>query len=127
MKELKAWQSFVLLHLWVYLAMLPIVHVFFGTFSLYQFYSPLLTMLFIIFYPAELFLHFIAQGETLDPLIDYLMSIQIKVVEILLPLWSLFIYLVLSVLAIFYKFFFHLTLFFNLSLLGYFLYRVTEL
>lgn len=126
MKELRAWQSFVLLHLWVYAAMLPIVHVFFGTFSLYQLYSPLLTMLFIVFYPVELFLHLITQGTVLDPLIDYLMDIPITTVEILLPLWTLFVYLFLSVLAIFNKLFFYLILLFNLSLLGYFLYRITE-
>ncbi len=127
MKELKAWQSFVMLHLWVYLAMLPIVHVFFGTFSLYQLYSPLLTMLFIIFYPAELFLHFIAQGDSLDTFIDHLINLQINTIEVFLPLWSLFVYILFSVLAVFHKLFFNLILFFDLGLLCHFLYRVTEL
>ena len=127
MQELKAWQSFILLHLWVYLAMLPIVHLFFGTFSLYQLLSPLLTMLFILFYPLELLLHLLGEGAMLDPLLESLFSIKMRVKELLLPLWSLFLYLILSLFAIFHRLFFLSILFFNLGLLGYFLYRIAEL
>ncbi len=126
MSGLKAWQSFVLLHLWVYLAMLPIVHLFFGTFSLYQLYSPLLTMLFILFYPVELLLHLIVRGDLLDPVLYYLLHLPIKTIEIFLPLWSFVGYLVFSILAVFHKSFFILVFLFDLGLLGYFLYRITE-
>jgi len=126
MKSIKPWQSFILLHGWVYLAMLPIVHVFFGTFSLHQLYSPLLTMLFILFYPLELFLHLIGQGASLDFLLTALLSVQTKAVDIMLPLWSLFLYIFLSLLAVLHKFFFKLILLFTFGFLGYLLYSITE-
>ena len=125
MKELRAWQSFILLHVWVYLCMLPVVHIYFGTFSLYQLFSPLLTMLFIIFYPLELLLHAIGEGNRLDFILVYLLDIELKSIEILLPLWSLFAYIFISLLAIKHKFFFYLILVFTLFLLGYLLYGIT--
>ncbi len=126
MKELKHWQSFILLHLWIYLAMLPIIHVYFGVFSPYQLYSPLLSMLFILFYPLELFLHVIGEGGILDFVINDLLDIHIRTVKILLPLWILPLYIILSILAIFYRFFFVLIFFLMSGFLGHFLYRVTE-
>lgn len=125
MKELRAWLSFILLHLWVYLCMLPVVHIYFGTFSLHQLFSPILTMLFIIFYPLELFLHVIGEGDRLDFVLVYLLNIELKSIEILLPLWSLIYYVLFSLLAIRYKFFFYFILAFTMSLLSYLLYSVT--
>ncbi len=126
MKALKPWQSFILLHLWVYLAMLPIVHVYFGTFSLHQLYSPLLTMLFIAFYPLVLFLHLVGQGDSLDFLLNILLSIQAKSIEVFFPLWGLFFYLILSILAVFNKLFFYFLFLFTFGFLGYLLNRIAE-
>ncbi len=125
MNQLRAWQSFILLHLWVYLCMLPVVHVYFGSFSLYQLFSPILTMLFIVFYPLELFLHVIGEGNQLDFVLDHLLGLEFKSIEILLPLWSLVAYVFISLLAILHKFFFFCLLGFTVSLLGYFLYGIT--
>lgn len=126
MKELKTWQSFILLHFWVYLAMLPVVHYFFGSFSLYQLYSPLLTMLFILFYPLTLVLHLFSVGSLLDVFLEYLVDLDIFVIQIFVPLWLLTFYIFISFLAILHRFIFYFLLFFNLGLLGYFLYRITE-
>ena len=124
LKELKPWQSFLLLHIWVYLAMLPLVHYFYGTFSLYQLYSPLLTMLFIVFYPLELFIHVITEGARLDFVLEWFLNIKTKTIEVILPLWALLIYLILSLLSIFDRRFFYLLLFLCMTTLGYFLYRI---
>jgi len=125
MKELKPWQSFILIHFWVYLAMLPIVHYFFGSFSLVQLLSPMLSMLFIVFYPLALLLHLVGFGDMLDPMLEYILSLKLLVTQVFIPLY-LFVFIVfISLLSIVYKGFFYLLFFFNLSLLGYFLYGVT--
>jgi competence protein ComEC len=125
MKALKAWQSFILLNFWVYLAMLPLVHYFFGMFCMQQLFSPLLTMLFILFYPLELFLHLINQGARLDFLLEYLLTLKLHSVELFTNIWVLFFYLTLTLLALFKKFFFYALFVFNLGFFGYLLNGVT--
>lgn len=125
MKALKAWQSFILMHIWVYLAMLPIVHYFFGSFSLMQLLSPLLTMLFILFYPLSLFLHLLGIGHSLDWVLEELLGLSIIVSEEFVPLWFFLFIILISLLAIKSRGFFYLLFIFNLALLGYFLYGVT--
>jgi competence protein ComEC len=124
MKELKAWQSFILLHVWVYLAMLPLVHYFFGIFSMGQLLSPVLTIAFILFYPLSLFLHLISQGDLLDGLLQLFFSLELRVEHFLLNIYLVSLYLLFSLLAIFHRFIFYGLFFFNLMLLGYFLYGV---
>jgi len=126
MQELKAWQSFVLLNVWVFLAMLPVVHYTFGSFSLYQLVSPLLSMAFILFYPLALGSHLISQGSLLDPILDYMLALDIYVVDIFINIWFLSLYLCISLLAIFHRFFFYLLLFLCLSFLAYMLYGIAE-
>lgn len=106
--------------------MLPFVHYFYGAFSLHQLLSPLLTMLFILFYPLELFLHLIGQGTRLDFVLHYLLGLEITVIELLLPFWLFLLYLCLSLAAIFSRFIFALLGLFCFILLAYFFYRVTE-
>lgn len=127
MQGLKPWQSFLLLHLWVYAAMLPFVHYFYGSFSLHQLFSPLLTMLFILFYPLELFLHLIGQGARLDFIVHYLLSLEVSVIELFIPFWAFLLYLALSLLAIFSRYLFALLGLFCFTLLAYFFYRVAQL
>ena len=125
MKRLKVWQSFILLHLWVYMTMLPVVHYFYGSFSLYQLYSPLLSMLFIVFYPVTLLLHLLSLGDVLDPILDYMVELEIPVTQIHTALWVLLLYLGVSFLAIFSKAFFYLLGLFSSLIMAYFLYSVT--
>lgn len=126
MKELKVWQSFILLHIWVYLAMLPLVHFFYGSFSLYQLYSPLLSMLFILFYPLVLISHLLSIGEVLDPILDGLLSLDLHVIELFTDIRIFFLYLFISLLAVIYRVFFLLLFLFGFLFLSYLLYRITE-
>ncbi len=61
----KVWQ-FVGIHIWVYAMMLPVSLALFETFSIYHPLSVVWTILFILFYPLELFLHLIGFGMWLD-------------------------------------------------------------
>ncbi len=125
-QDVKPWQSFILLHLWVYLAMLPVVHYFFGSFSLHQLYSPLLTMLFIIFYPMALGSHMVGLPTLLDPVIEELLRTRLFVIESFTPALFFYTYLIISLLAVYKRFFFFVTLLFSLLFLVYLLYGVAE-
>ena len=64
----------IILPIFLYIAMFPISHYFFGNFNYYQLLSPIVTILFTIFYPFEIFLHLIGEGGIIDPLIkEYLL------------------------------------------------------
>jgi competence protein ComEC len=112
--HLKNWQIFLLLNFWVYIAMVPIVHFIFPDFSLYQLFSPFLTMAFSIFYPFEMFLHLIGFGDMLDAVVLKLFSFKAEIYKIQTPLWFLLSYLVVSILAIFHKSIIFVILGFNL-------------
>ncbi|WP_419769686.1 MAG: ComEC/Rec2 family competence protein [Candidatus Marinarcus sp.] len=91
--------QFALFNCWIYLAMNPITHYFFGTISYLQLFSPLITVLFTLFYPLELLLHLIGYGGIFD---DYLLQVvQLKpyASELFTPLWFLFIYGAISLLS----------------------------
>ena len=125
MKDLRPWQSFILIHIWVYLAMLPIVHYFFGSFVLAQLFSPLLSMLFILFYPMSLVVHLLGFADVLDSSLEYLLGLHLSAIKIFIPLWYFLFIIFISIVAIFKKGFFYLLLMLNLALLGYFLDGVT--
>ncbi len=99
----RKWLIVVLLNVWVYMLMIPIVHLFFDTFSFHQLYSPLLSIVFSIFYPFEIFLHLIGEGDLLDGYILTLLNQKAQIYHFKTPLWYLLPYLILSVFAIFEK------------------------
>ncbi len=99
--KLKEWQIVLLLNIWVYVMMLPIVHYIFPKFTFLQLLSPLLSIAFIIFYPLELFLHLIGQGSLLDGLILKLFELKSTVYHIHTPLWFLVLFVGLSFFILF--------------------------
>ncbi len=122
---LKNWQIFLLLNIWVYLMMLPIVHFIFGIFTLYQLFSPLLSIIFVIFYPLELLLHLINHGNLLDSFLLTLFSIKPTIVSVKIPLWFLAIFASFSLLSIYKKVFLYILIFIDLSFFSYLLYSNT--
>ncbi len=106
--HLKNWQIVILLNFWVYLAMVPIVHYIFSTFSLHQLYSPFISIAFSIFYPLEIALHLVGLGGLLDGVLESFLSMDIKTYTIYTPFWFLIFYLVISLVAIYKKGFLYL-------------------
>ncbi len=97
------WVVLVLINVWVYLAMLPVVHSIFGTFSLYQLLSVPLTLLFSLFYPLSMALHAVGLGDLADGWIVELLKLPTdgRSVEVITPVWALALFGALSVAALF--------------------------
>ena len=103
-KEYNKWLiSFVFIPFGIFILMLPVVHYIFGMTSLYQLFSPLLSILFVPFYPIVILLHIIGSGALFDEVLLWLFSSPMQGKENLLPLWSMFLYMGLSIASIWRK------------------------
>ncbi len=91
---------FLGLDVFVFTAMLPIVHAFFPVFTLLQLSSPLWSVVFIVFYPLVLFLHLIGQGGVLDSVVLSFLHVEAQSYMLSIPYWFLVPYISLSLLAI---------------------------
>ena len=100
-KEVKVWIiTFILIPFGIFILMLPIVHAIFGVTSGYQLLSPILSLLFVPFYPLGMLLHLIGMGGLLDNALLWLFALPSQSKEMLLPGWVTFSYIALSLGAI---------------------------
>jgi len=106
--HLNKYVQFGFFNFWIFFAINPITHYFFGTTSLVQLLSPFITIGFTVFYPAELFLHIINQGDFLDALLLFWIETKPITFEVFTPLWLFILYICISLLAISFKWAFYL-------------------
>jgi len=92
----------VLMNFFVFLMMFVFSHTIFGNLNIYQFLSPLATLLFTVFYPLSLFLHIIGFGGILDGFINSYLHLGDNFYIFKLPLWIGVLFLLFS-LAAYYK------------------------
>ena len=92
--------SLLLIPMGIFLLMLPIVHMIFPMTSDYQLLSPLLSILFILFYPLVMLLHLFGLGNVLDTALLWLFSLPKESSGHLLPVWMGMLYILLSLYAI---------------------------
>ena len=118
-KHLSKLMQFVLLPIWVYLAMLPFSLSIFGNFSLYHPLSIIWTSLFTLFYPLSMFLHLIDAGGSLDFLLDFLVNLETNSLKIRLSQTWLILEIILSILAIYKKEFLYILILYNISMFIY--------
>lgn len=120
----------LLFNVWIYLAMNPITHYYFGTTSYLQLFSPFLTLLFTLFYPLSAVLHIVGWGGALDGYVIKLFEVEAYPNEVLTPLWFLIVYVVCSLLAIKKRLFFMVLngflILFSLTLYGINIQQVLE-
>lgn len=91
---------FLVIPVGIFLLMQPFVHSIFGMTSAYQLLSPLLSLLFIVFYPLLMFLHLLGLGGIFDGTLLWLFSLPTVSVEHILPFWAWLVYMALSLAAI---------------------------
>jgi len=99
-KDMNKVLAFLFFNVWIYLAINPITHFFFGTTSLVQLYSPLFTIGFSVFYPVELILHFIGYGGLLDSLIEIWLNLRVLSEAVVTPTWVFVSYVIISLFSI---------------------------
>lgn len=110
----------ILLNIWIYILMIPVVHYFFIDFSSFELYSPIFSFFFNLFYPLEIFLHILGIGGILDTLLEYLFSYSSHLYEMNIPLSFLFVYILTSLLSVYDKIFLY-----GLFLLSFFIMIMT--
>ncbi len=96
--------SFFFFNFWLFFAFNPIVHYFFYTTSYEQLLSPIITIVFTVFYPFELILHILSYPNILDSFLSIFLLNKIETYEIQTPFLFLIFYLIFSFFSIFYKF-----------------------
>ncbi|WP_072680715.1 ComEC/Rec2 family competence protein [Arcobacter sp. LA11] len=95
--------AFFLFNFWIFLVFNPIVHFFFYNTSYEQLLSPFITLFFSIFYPLELFLHFVGLGSLFDKYIVMFLDYKMIIFEVITPYWFFVLYVITSLGSIFYK------------------------
>ncbi len=91
----------IILPLGVFLLMFPVGHTLFEELSPWQFLSPLLSLLFIPFYPIAILLHLLGVGGVLDQALEWLFALpqDSEVYYKTLPSWTLWVYIATALLA----------------------------
>ena len=98
--------SLIYIPLGIFVLILPVVHSIFPVTSLYQLLSPLLSLLFVPFYPLVMTLHLLGLGDLFDTTLLALFKMPQNSIEVLFPLWAMLVYIGLSIGAIWSKIFF---------------------
>ncbi|HIP61173.1 MAG TPA: ComEC/Rec2 family competence protein, partial [Sulfurovum sp.] len=80
----------------IFILMLPVVHGIFGLTTPYQLLSPVLSLLFVPFYPLAMLLHISGMGDVLDSVLLWVFNLPNSSTENILPLWAVAIYVSLS-------------------------------
>lgn len=111
--------SLVAIPLGIFILMLPVVHIIFEVTTPYQLLSPLLSVLFIPFYPVVMFLHAVGQGGLLDDGLQWLFALPATVEANLLTHVEAAGYLLLSFAAVWRKELFYVLLISALSYMTY--------
>ena len=110
-KDLNPWLiTLLVIPVGIFVLMLPVVHGIFGTTTPYQLLSPILSLLFIPFYPIAIVLHLIGMGALFDPLLEWLFALPKESSQVLLPWWAVAGYIGLSLIATRVKIAFYLLL-----------------
>lgn len=120
----RVWQ-FTLLPIWIYLMILPYSLHIFGNFSLYHPLSILWTVIFTLFYPLSLLLHFFGFGGLLDFCLDFLLHLNTQPYKVELSSSYLALEISVSAIAIYKRSFAYLLLFFCLGIFIHFIYDIT--
>ncbi len=94
----------------IFILMLPVVHIIFPITTPLQLISPILSLLFTLFYPLSMILHLFGFGDILDPILLKLFTLDTFTVDRLIDPYIGFAYLSLSLVAFYDRRLFYLLL-----------------
>jgi competence protein ComEC len=97
----------LILSFYMYLMMFVVGHFFFYNFNYYQFLSPIVNILFSLFYPISIFLHIIGSGDLFDNLIKLYLNLGEKFYYVKVNVFIFLIFLLLSFIAYYRKWAFY--------------------
>ena len=92
----------------IHILMIPIAHAIFDEVSPFQWLSPILSWLFIPFYPISFLAHLLGFGGVMDSFLLYLWRVPLEFEHKILPIYLLVFYLIFSLLAMKYRQFFYI-------------------
>jgi competence protein ComEC len=102
--KLNKYLSLLLFNFWIFMAFTPVVHYFFDITSAVQLFSPIITLIFTIFYPISVLLHMINYSSLLDPVLNWMINFDVDTYSVITPLWFFVVYVMTSLMAIFSKY-----------------------
>ncbi len=108
--------SVIILPILIFLLMFPVGHYFFANTTLWQLSSPILSILFSIFYPISAILHILNIGYLFDNALEWIFSIPLEPKAIQLNRTVYITYALLSLSSIFNKKLFILTIIFAIAI-----------
>jgi competence protein ComEC len=91
----------LLLNLYLFVSMLPLAHLFFGIYSPYALFSPFISIVFVVFYPAVMLLHLFGLGGVLDSYLLEFFALPKSVVDIKLAWYIFVVYGAVSLLSMY--------------------------
>jgi competence protein ComEC len=103
-EALPKWLLFIVIDAGIFILMLPVVHRFFPLFTFLQLSTPLTSLLFIGFYPLSFMLHLLNLGSFFDPYLVSFLHVSVSTFSLSFPVWFVGAYIVLSLLAIRFRF-----------------------
>ncbi|MDD3592234.1 MAG: ComEC/Rec2 family competence protein [Sulfurovum sp.] len=96
-------QALLIIPVGIFVLMLPLVHGIFGVTTPYQLFSPVLSLLFVPFYPLVMMLHLLGYGGVFDGLLLTLFALPAEAENHLLPAGAMYGYIVLALFSIRYR------------------------
>jgi len=95
------------LSIFLFLMMFVYSHTFFGNFNFYQFLSPLISLVFVVFYPLSILFHLIGMGGIFDNALKWYLSLGDNYIVYKLPFYIGIAFFVLSLIAYYKKWAFY--------------------
>ena len=95
------------MNFFIFLMMFVISHLFFENFNYYQFFSPVVTLIFSVFYPLSFILHLLNMGDVTDNLLLSYLHLGDGFIHFKVPLIMGILFLFLSLLAYYKKWAFY--------------------
>jgi competence protein ComEC len=113
------WVNSIILSFYMFLMMFVSSHYFFYNFNFYQLFSPLVNILFILFYPLTIFLHIIGFGDLFNNLIKFYLDLGEKFYYVKICDFIFISFIILSLIAYYKKRVFYVINIFGLIILNY--------